>query len=154
MWMVEVTYFTEMSPSSHFSSIYVSIQNASKMRLSLGTKFHARVYFDEVLKSSPGIPLERYAPILVASMALAIKVRLGLCSFTKVARFRQGSRLTSWWARLEWWWCLWRSLNLRCTFLRFWITRWGSSLQIVTFNLFWRVSLTFKSLSWRIFLLW
>lgn len=46
------------------------------MKLSMTTKSHARLYFDQALAASSGIPLERYTPLLIASLSLAIKVRM------------------------------------------------------------------------------
>ena len=38
------------------------------------TKYHARIYFDLGLSAFGGVPLEKYTPLLIASLAVAIKV--------------------------------------------------------------------------------
>ena len=59
------------------------IQNCTKMKLSMTTKYHIRLYFDMALSAYGGIPLERYTPLLIASLSLAIKVIVIPLSSTK-----------------------------------------------------------------------
>jgi hypothetical protein len=57
------------------------MQKCSNLKLAQTIHYHAKVYFERILASSPSLPSERYIPLLFACLSLAIKVKHPLIQF-------------------------------------------------------------------------